>query len=69
MQKSFYHVLKGKTDMPATAIFYPDQNLRQITTDPAPDYHVRWSPDGKMLAFASWRSGEPKIWLIPKEPL
>jgi Tol biopolymer transport system component len=51
----------GKTDMPATAIFYPDQNLRQITTDPAPDYHVKWSPDGKMLAFASWRSGEPKI--------
>jgi hypothetical protein len=44
-----------------------DRNLRQITADPAPDIHVRWSPNGKMLAFASWRSGELKIWLIPSE--
>ena len=43
------------------------QNLIQITKDPAHDYHVKWSPDGKTLAFTSQRSGEPKIWLIPVE--
>jgi TolB protein len=45
----------------------PDQIAKQITKDPAHDYHVKWSPDGKRLAFASLRSGEPKIWLIPAE--
>jgi Tol biopolymer transport system component len=44
-----------------------DQLIRQITKNPANDYHVKWSPDGKMLAFASLRSGEPKIWLIPAD--
>jgi TolB protein len=45
----------------------PDSIIKQITRDPAHDYHVKWSPDGKRLAFASLRSGEPKIWLIPAD--
>jgi Tol biopolymer transport system component len=45
----------------------PDELITQVTKDPAHDYHVKWSPDGKMLAFASLRSGEPKIWLVPVE--
>jgi hypothetical protein len=45
----------------------PNQLIKQITKNPAHDYHVKWSPDGKMLAFASLRSGEPKIWLIPAD--
>jgi dipeptidyl aminopeptidase/acylaminoacyl peptidase len=40
---------------------------RQITKDPANDYHVKWSADGRTLAFASQRSGESKIWLIPAD--
>jgi WD40 repeat protein len=40
------------------------QNLKQITTDKAHDYHVKWSPDGKTLAFTSQRDGEPEIWLV-----
>ena len=48
-----------------SAALPPDQNIRQVTTDPAPDYHVKWSPDGKTLAFTSQRSGEPKIWMVP----
>ncbi|MBN1212465.1 MAG: PD40 domain-containing protein [candidate division Zixibacteria bacterium] len=39
--------------------------LIRITKHPANDYHVKWSPDGKTLAFTSDRSGEPKIWLCP----
>ena len=27
------------------------------------DYHVQFSPDGRRLAFASDRSGEPQVWL------
>ncbi|MFC2168248.1 methyltransferase domain-containing protein [Acidobacteriota bacterium] len=42
-------------------------DLKQITFDSALDYHVKWSPDGKMLAFTSQRDGEPEIWIIPTE--
>ena len=45
----------------------PGGELRRITDDPAADYHVKWSPDGKTLAFVSTRSGEPKIWLVPSQ--
>ncbi len=36
-----------------------------VTRHLAHDYHVKWSPDGNYLAFASQRSGEPKIWIVP----
>jgi len=42
-------------------------SLKQITTDKAHDYHIKWSPDGKTLAFTSQRDGEPGIWLISAE--
>ena len=62
----FFLVSLGTAIFSAAALL-PEQKIRQITTDPAPDSHVKWSPDGKTLAFASWRSGEPKIWLVPTE--
>jgi TolB protein len=63
---AFLCILLG-TDikLSAAAASSPDQNIRQVTTDPALAYNVKWSPDGKTLAFASQRSGEPKIWLVP----
>lgn len=36
----------------------------RLTSHEAPDYHVKWSPDGKDIAFVSQRSGEPKIWIV-----
>lgn len=39
----------------------------QITSDPAWDYHPRWSPDGSMIAFTSHRHGGPSLWIMPAE--
>jgi Tol biopolymer transport system component len=36
----------------------------QMTTSMKSDYHPRWSPDGKMIAFLSERDGKSQIWLI-----
>lgn len=36
----------------------------RLTTSPGADSRPRWSPDGKMLAFISSRSGSPQIWLL-----
>lgn len=35
-----------------------------LTNDPAFDRYVRWSPDGKRLAFASDRSGNYELWSV-----
>jgi Tol biopolymer transport system component len=38
--------------------------FKQVTTDLAPDYHVKWPPDGKQVAFASKSTGEnDDIWI------
>jgi len=37
---------------------------RQLTTHAAADHDPVWSPDGKLLAFESSRSGQNQIWLI-----
>ncbi|MDH4068948.1 MAG: S9 family peptidase [Ignavibacteria bacterium] len=39
-------------------------NRRQLTTDPANDRNAAWSPDGRLLAFESTRTGISQIWLI-----
>jgi Tol biopolymer transport system component len=40
--------------------------LWQVTTDPESDYYPSWSPDGTMIAFYSYRTGDyTDIWTIP----
>lgn len=38
--------------------------LRKLTDDPFMDRNPEWSPDGKLIAFASNRGGSNEIWTI-----
>jgi len=40
---------------------------RQITHEGSRNEHARWSPDGKLLAFISDRSGASQVWLMEVE--
>jgi dipeptidyl aminopeptidase/acylaminoacyl peptidase len=37
----------------------------RLTNSDAADYHPRWSPDGRTIAFVSTRGGSAQIWTIP----
>jgi dipeptidyl aminopeptidase/acylaminoacyl peptidase len=36
----------------------------QLTSSSDADFHPRWSPDGKKIAFISTRKGTPQVWMI-----
>ncbi len=40
-------------------------NTIQLTQGNSSNDNPQWSPDGKMIAFTSTRSGKPEIWAIP----
>ena len=40
------------------------KTLRQLTSARASDTGARWSPDGRVIAFVSTRSGSSQIWTI-----
>jgi len=43
----------------------PDgRRLKKLTNSDAADFHPRWAPDSRRIAFVSTRSGKPQIWLI-----
>ena len=44
-------------------------NQRDLTNDAAFDRYVRWSPDGKLIAFASDRTGNYEVWTIEPDGL
>ena len=40
-------------------------DMRQLTTEPTPDWGPRWSPDGTEIVFYAYRSGIRDIWTMP----
>ncbi len=40
---------------------------RQLTSNAAYDSHPVWSPDSRLIAFASTREGSTDVWLMPRE--
>ncbi|MFO8056459.1 MAG: hypothetical protein R6V10_04105 [bacterium] len=40
------------------------RGLKRVTTSPSIEISPTWSPDGKLLAFVSNRSGSPQIYLL-----
>ncbi|HYE43044.1 MAG TPA: hypothetical protein VEA15_06575, partial [Caulobacteraceae bacterium] len=40
---------------------------RPLVTNPANDRAPRWSPDGRLLAFVSNRSGRNQVWILESE--
>lgn len=56
---------RGRTDLWLVNI--DGSGLRRLTSDPASDYHPRWSQDGKDLYFLSTRSSSSQVWRISLE--
>ncbi|MDD3732014.1 MAG: DPP IV N-terminal domain-containing protein, partial [candidate division Zixibacteria bacterium] len=40
-------------------------DTKKLLSDPGPNFHPAWSPDGSKIVFASLRSGNADIWLVP----
>lgn len=60
--KIVYAAAKGQTDL--WVMNTDGSNQRQLTADPAYDFHAVPSPDEKYIFFVSTRSGDAQIWRI-----
>jgi len=59
---SFLSCPDGKPDV---YIVKPDgSGLKNLTSNPATDYHFYWSPDGQRLAFGSDRDGNEEVYVL-----
>ncbi len=54
-----FHVERDVTIMPASG-----GELRRLTTDPANGMYPSWSPDGRRIAFMSWRNGRTELFVM-----
>ncbi|MFQ5677050.1 MAG: S9 family peptidase, partial [bacterium] len=63
LRKTDLEANQGRTDI--WLVSTDGSGLRQLTTNPASDFHPRWSTDGKNIWFLSTRSGTSQVWRIP----
>jgi TolB protein len=54
-----FHVGRDVHTMPSAG-----GELRRLTTDPANGMYPSWSPDGRRLAFMSWRNGKTELFTM-----
>jgi Tol biopolymer transport system component len=40
-------------------------DMRQVTSDPTPEWGPKWSPDDTTLAFFAFRTGNREMWTMP----
>ena len=59
------NLAEGKSKTEVYLMDADGNNIRNVTDNPAADYHPRWSPDGKSLLFLSTRHEGPQAWLLP----
>lgn len=62
LRKTDLEANRGLTDL--WVVNADGTDLRQLTSHPAADFHARWSPCGKFIAFLSTRSDSSQVWSI-----
>ena len=55
--------LIGRTQDDIVGISRDGKQIREVTNDEPFDRYVRWSPDGKRIAFSSDRNGGGQVWV------
>ncbi len=47
-----------------TAVLPPGVSYKQLTTGTWDDFWPAWSPNGSLIAYVSYRTGEPALWIM-----
>ncbi len=60
-----YFLEAGKSDADIYLMNLDGNQLKQMTRNPAADFHPFWSPDGQYLYFLSTRTNGVQLWRLP----
>jgi Tol biopolymer transport system component len=62
-KRLFTSLFLSESAVLSIAALSPGQLIKQVTRNPAQDYHIKWSPDGKRIAFSSNQAGNTDVWV------
>ncbi|NOX36641.1 MAG: S9 family peptidase [Calditrichaeota bacterium] len=60
-----YFLEEGKSNADIYVMNLDGRQLKQMTRNPAADFHPRWSPDGRYLYYLSSRADGVQLWRLP----